>query len=59
MKKKYIIPILDVTNIELQGHLLIDSMKIDGSKTAIESKGGFVKGNSTSSNYSVWDDDWQ
>ena len=59
MKKTYIAPVLMVTDIQLQKHLLVDSglgLTVNGDE---EVTSNFVKGESTStSRYNVWDDDW-
>lgn len=59
MKKTYISPVLTVTEIHLQSHLLVDSatgLTVNGND---EVSVNFVKGESSSrSRYNVWDDDW-
>ena len=55
MKKKYIIPALQLTHINVE-HLIADSFKIN-SETTVDQQ--YVKGESSStSRYNVWDDDW-
>ena len=55
MKKKYIIPALNIVGIEADRHLLADSYAVS-SKTVNDDKGGWVKRDRSS--YSVWDEDW-
>ncbi|MBQ9191574.1 MAG: hypothetical protein IJ142_08290 [Bacteroidaceae bacterium] len=55
MKKKYIIPTLQLTHINVE-HLIADSFKINSGTTVDQQ---YVKGESSStSRYNVWDDDW-
>ena len=55
MKKKYIIPTLQLTQISVE-NLVAESMHVYSETTVTEQ---YVKGESSSrSNYNVWDDDW-
>lgn len=56
MKKTYIAPVLSVTEIRLQSHLLVDSGTGVTVNSNEEVTTNFTKGNS--SRYNVWDDDW-
>ena len=59
MKKTYVSPLLTSVNIQLEGHLLIDSgtgLSVDANSTV---NTNFVKEDQSSlRSYNVWDDDW-
>lgn len=55
MKKKYIIPTLQLTQISVE-NLVAESMYVNSGTTVDQQ---YVKGESSSrSRYNVWDDDW-
>ena len=62
MKKKYIVPNVEVLKVELTSHLM--DLSNNGSysiSNTQSSTNAFVKGESSSSSpsrYNVWDDDW-
>ena len=57
MKKIYITPCVQLTNVELQT-MIAESAGVY-STTVSGEKGGWVKEDSPStSNFNVWDDDW-
>ena len=58
MKKKYIIPEVQIVTIEVE-HLIADSYVINGEQTVKGASGGWVKSDRSSrGSYSVWDEDW-
>ena len=59
MKKKYIIPTLQLTKISSET-LIAESVGIYRTTTVSDDKGAWVKEDNTSSSsdYNVWDDDW-
>ena len=58
MKKKYIIPEVQIVTIEVE-HLIADSYVINGERTATGTNGGWVKSDRSSrGSYNVWDEDW-
>lgn len=55
MKKKYIIPTLQLSHISVQ-NLVAESMHVNSATTVDQQ---YVKGESSSSSrYNVWDDNW-
>lgn len=57
MKKKYIIPEVQIVTIEVE-HLIADSYIINSNEVKGTS-GGWVKSDRSSrGSYSVWDEDW-
>lgn len=57
MKKKYIIPALNITRISIES-MIAESIEVSNNSVSVD-RGGFVKGESSpSSRYNVWDDDW-
>ena len=57
-KKIYQRPALRAVTINVEGKLLVDSLKVYQNRTV--SNGGWVKSDVSSSepSYNVWDDDW-
>ena len=59
MKKIYVIPTIQVCQLNLQhAMLLTGSLETDPNTTTEGSNGGWVKENEVPS-YNVWDDDWR
>ena len=58
MKKKYLIPSLETIVIS-EAEMIAQSMKVGGDQKVGNSADiGFVKENSGSQDYNVWNDDW-